>query len=174
MRTTRWVKLIQGQKRCDAILVVARYLRALPFYPQSGKDMRRGHSRVRVSFQPAQYPVRVLRSLHFDFYAHPGMYAALKEMLSLRKSCELKLAALQDSGSGNLHSRKASVAFWHGILVRGIQSGYKTTSVLCDFGEGMRFAALIHHIQDRVFVDLKRVRLEVPLGVRASTLCCGK
>jgi len=59
------------------------------------------------SGQPAQHPVRVLRSFHLDFHAHPGMDAALKEMLALRKACELKLAALQDSGSGNLNSRKA-------------------------------------------------------------------
>jgi hypothetical protein len=74
------------------------------------------------------------------------MNAALKEMLSLRKPCELKLAALQDSGS-------ATFTPWHGVLVRGVQSGYNATSELSDFGEGMRLAALIHHTQDGSFVD---------------------
>jgi hypothetical protein len=56
------------------------------------------------------------------------MYAALKEMLSLRKPCELKLAALQDSGPSNLDSRKASGTFWNGVFSRGIQSGYEASS----------------------------------------------
>ena len=95
--------------------------------------------------QSPQHPVMALLSLHLDFDAHPGMDAALKEMLAPRKPGELDLAALQDTGPGNLDSRKASSAFWNDALSRGVQSGDEATSELCDFGEGVRFAALIRH-----------------------------
>ena len=74
------------------------------------------------------------------------MDATLKEMLAPRKPGELELAALQDAGPGNLDSRKTSSAFRNNVLSRRIQSRDKASSELCDFGEGVRLAALIRHI----------------------------
>src|SRR5215469_3569909 len=98
------------------------------------------------------------------------MDAALKQVLALLKSRDLKLAALQESGAGYLDSRKTSVAFGNGLLARSVQSADETSPELCDFGEGVRLAALIHHAQERSFLDGERVRLEIPFGIRIATL----
>jgi regulator of sirC expression with transglutaminase-like and TPR domain len=59
------------------------------------------------------------------------MDAALKEVFALRKSCDLKLAALQNARASYLDFRKTSVAFGHSLLARGVWSTDEASSELC-------------------------------------------
>ena len=49
-------------------------------------------------------------SLHVNFDAHPGMDAALEQMLSLRQASDIEMAALKNSGLGHRDGGKAAGA----------------------------------------------------------------
>jgi len=80
------------------------------------------------------------------------MYAALKEMFTLGKPRDLKLAALEDSRARYLDSRKSSGAFRHGVLSRRVQPGDETAAEFSDFRESVRLAALIDCAKDGSFL----------------------
>ena len=92
------------------------------------------------------------------------MNAALKEMLTPRKPCELKLTALEDSGPGNLNSRKASGAFGNSLL-SSIEGAYKTSTKLRDFSESVGLATLVDGAKDGSFLHCHRVRFKVPVRI---------
>jgi len=66
-------------------------------------------------------PIACCGSLHFDFYAHPRMDAALKKMFTFRQTRDLALAALKDSGLGHRDVRKAAGTFGNRVLTWRIE-----------------------------------------------------
>src|ERR1700720_2682239 len=113
-------------------------------------------------------PVACRGSFHLDFHAHPRMDAALKKMFTFRKTRDLALAALKDSGLGHGDIRKAAGTFGNRGL-SSIKVVYEAATELRHLGEGVRLAALVEYIKNGSFLDVEGVRFEVPAGVRSSS-----
>ena len=96
------------------------------------------------------------------------MDAAFKEMLALRQSSDIYLAALKDSRPRHGQILEATGAFGNGLLPR-IERLYKTSAELLYFSERMRLATLVADDHSCALFDFKHVRFEVPAGVRSSS-----
>src|SRR5580692_9194733 len=96
------------------------------------------------------------------------MDAALKVMLAIGEIRDAELAALKDAGSGHGNLGKAAGTFGNDFLARSVETRDEAATKLCDFGEGVRLAALVNGIDRCSLFYGERVRLEVPVGVRGS------
>src|SRR5258708_44784 len=108
-------------------------------------------------------------SFHLNLHTHPRMDAALKAMLPFGQIGEVNRAALKNASLRHSHSRKAANTFGSSVLSRSVESGYEAATELCDLGESVRLAALVDYADRGAFLDLERVRFEVPAGIRSSS-----
>ena len=98
------------------------------------------------------------------------MDAALKKMFTLRQIRDLSLAALKDSSFGDRDVLETAGTFENRIL-SVIEPRYEAAAELRHFGEGVRLAALVDYGKNSSFLDLDRVRFEVPSPIRSSMGC---
>jgi len=98
------------------------------------------------------------------------MDAALKKMITWRQTCHLELAALKESSPGYRDLAKAAGTFGNRVLSRPVELRYEAATEVLHLGEGMRFAALIDYIKSGSFLEVDRVRFEVPVRVRMPRL----
>jgi len=108
-------------------------------------------------------------SLHGNGGAHPRMDAALKVMLALGEIRDVELTALKDAGSGDGDFGKAAGALGNDFLTRRVETRDEAATELCNFGEGMRLAALVDRVDRCSLFDGERVGLEIPVGVGSSS-----
>ncbi len=101
------------------------------------------------------------------------MDAALKKMFTFRKTRDLGLAALKDSGLGHREVRKAAGTLGnHGLS--SIKVVYEAATELRHLGEGVRLAALVDYAKSGSLLDVDYVWFEVPARVRSSSGCLFK
>ena len=114
-------------------------------------------------------------SLHVNFHAHPGMDAALEQMLSLRQTSDIEMAALKNPGLGHRDFGKAAGTFRNdaGCAAR-VERRQESVIECFHLREGVRLAALIDHGKDVSLADRHLVRFEVPTRIRCSSLRPGK
>ena len=98
------------------------------------------------------------------------MDAALKKMITWRQTCHLELAALKESSPGYRDLAKAAGTFGNGMLSWPIELRYETAPEVLHLGEGVRFATLVDYAKSGSFLDVDRVRFEVPVLVRMPRL----
>src|SRR5204863_910952 len=111
--------------------------------------------------------------LHNDFDAHPGMNAALEQVLSLGKVRKRSGAALNDSSLCDGNIGETARAFRNDCLPV-IESIDEASSKLFDFSEGMGLAALIGYQYRSSLFDLELIRFKIPAGVGCSRCRLGK
>jgi DNA-binding winged helix-turn-helix (wHTH) protein len=131
-----------------------------------------------LSALPQRYAPRVValslrESFHFDVHAHPGMDAAFEMMCAFRQTRDLDLAALKKPSLGHGDPRKTAGTFGNRFLSR-IELRYETSAEFGHLGEGVRFTPLVDYAYNRSFLDLERIRFEIPVGVRSSRRRIGK
>src|SRR5580704_4927060 len=93
------------------------------------------------------------------------MDATLKVMLALGEIRYAELTPLKDAGPGHGDFGKASRALGSDFLTRRVETGYEAATKLCDFGKGVRLAALIDGVNRCSFFDGERVGLEIPIRI---------
>src|SRR5262249_23170432 len=109
-------------------------------------------------------------SLHVHFHAHPGMDAALEEMLALRETRDVDAATLSDSRPGHRDVGEAAGALRNGGLAM-VEGLHESATELRPLRERVGLTALIDHGQVRPLVDRQLVGLEVPTRIGGSLVC---
>jgi hypothetical protein len=98
------------------------------------------------------------------------MHAALKTMFAFLQTRDIDSTGLKNASPGHRNVRKAAGTFGdRGLSV--IQRPYEAATELRHLGEGMRLAALVDYADCSCFLDVERVRFEVPARVRSSIAC---
>jgi hypothetical protein len=108
--------------------------------------------------------------LHIHRDPHPRMDATLEVMLSFREAGDVHAAALKDSRPRNLNARKPAGAFRSRSRRGSIQLADEAAAKLFHFGEGVRLAALVGHVEHGSFRHLQLIGLEVPIGIGMAGL----
>ena len=99
------------------------------------------------------------------------MDAAFKKVFAGLQTCDLKLAALKHTSSSYRNLAKASGTFGNCVLSWPIELWYETAAEVFHLGEGMGFATLIDYAKSGPFLDVDRVRFEIPVRIRMPGLC---
>jgi hypothetical protein len=94
-------------------------------------------------------------------------------MCTFRQTRDLDLATLKKPGLGHCDPRKTSGTFGNRFLPR-IELRYEASAEVGYLSEGVRLAPLVNYADNSSFLDLERVRLEIPIGVRSSGRCFRK
>ena len=102
------------------------------------------------------------------------MDAALKTMFPRRQICDLELATLEHSSPGYRDLAKSAGTFGNRMLSGRIELRYEAATEVLDLGKGVRFAALVDYAESGSFLDVDRVRFEIPVRVRMSRLRLGE
>src|SRR5215468_548875 len=110
------------------------------------------------------------RSLHINFEVHPGVYAALEEMLALREARDVEAAPLKDSRPGNCDVLESAGALRNGGLAM-VEVRYEAAAEVRHFRERVRLTALIDHRNCSSLLDSQLVGFEVPARIRGSVHC---
>src|SRR6202043_1629710 len=85
----------------------------------------------------------------------------------------LDCAALEDTSLGHRDLGKASRTFRNRCLTV-VERQNETTAEFGNFGERVWLAALVDYADNRSFLDLQRVWLEIPVGVGSSSRGLGQ
>src|SRR5512135_2280945 len=105
--------------------------------------------------------------LHIDFDAHPGVDAALEEVLAFRQVIDLDLAALQDPRARYRHVRESAGAFRNGLFTT-VETLDEPSAEMGHLGKRVRLATLIGHDDVGPFLDGHFIRFKIPARIGSA------
>src|SRR5215469_17548434 len=120
---------------------------------------------------PSRASIDICELLHVHFHAHPGMNAALEQVLALRQSRDIEVAALKNPGAGHSYVLEATLALRDNTgRAAGIERRQESVAVRFHLGKGVRLTALVDYRKDCSRLDRHLVGFEVPTWIGRAVL----